>query len=638
MPAAPLNQFTPAELFKAAPALSCCSVHAGISMFLRYVLQRILSVLLPLSIASLAYLHLYPFFHGCAFPVPDPDLAESAPAPTAFVNVLKEHFGYRHGGSSDGGDDDATRGVISPAPFRLLVLADPQIEGDSSLPGPNDGVWERIGRRWMEVVAAETWRERVVMFVSGVGDILFDDVLRSVGAVRKRLDLFGNDYYLGHIYRTLRWWARPTHVAVLGDLIGSQWVSDAEFRVRSGRYWNRVFKGGVRVDDEITVTGSDGYGSGPERIERLAAPGTDGEMAWSNRIISLAGNHDIGYAGDITEKRIERFEREFGRHNWDMRFQYPISTTNGSSKGEQPAPSLHLVVLDSLLLDTPALTPSLQDKTYTFLNDIISHRSRPVEDRTTFTLLLTHLPLHKEAGVCTDAPYFNFFDKDDEKPVNGELRYREGGLREQNHISDHLSHIGVLQGIFGMSGDSHARAGGIGRKGLVLTGHDHTGCDVVHFVNRTSSKPETSTETMPDWSWDAQRYKPGPHTARNSQSTPSIREITLRSMMGEFGGSAGLLSLWFDSNPSVMEWKYDIVTCKLGVQHIWWTVHIIGLVTLCMLMVWLGLCLFDGACFLSGTSNGNASTERKQVPEATTKLLMETNGADSKNREEKRRI
>lgn len=574
---------------------------------LRCVLQRILSVLLPISVALLIYSYLYPVFHGCAFPVPDPNLTSSAPATTAFVNILKEHIGYKYGpvASGDTHGSSAKNAISPPAPFRLLVLADPQIEGDSSLPKPNDGFTDRLWKHWTKIASAKTWEERVLASIKGAKAVVLVDYPRSMDALRKRLDLFGNDYYLAQIYRTLSWWTKPTHVTVLGDLIGSQWVSDTEFNRRTGRYWNKVFKGGVRVDDEITITGGDAYGNGPERIETLPAPSADMQTEWSRRIISLAGNHDVGYAGDITVKRIERFEREFGRHNWDVRFEYAIPSTNASIEKTQQVASLHLIVLDSLLLDTPALSPSLQDQTYKFLNDLISHRSRPVEDRNSFTLLLTHIPLHKEAGVCKDAPHFAFFHADDVSPPNGEPRFKKGGLREQNHISGHLSHVGILQGVFGMSGDPHAPAGGKGRKGLILTGHDHNGCDVVHFVNRTSSGTEKPPEgaNAPSWSWSARRYQPDPEVnSSSSQSTPSIREVTLRSMMGEFGGNAGLLSLWFDSNPAVMEWKYDVVTCKMGVQHVWWTVHITAFIALVMTIVWPFLYLAEKVCpsFITG--------------------------------------
>jgi hypothetical protein len=400
--------------------------------------------------------------------------------------------------------------------------------------------------------------------------------------------LFGNDYYLAHIYRSLSWWTKPTHVTVLGDLVGSQWVSDAEFETRASRYWNRVFTGGRRVEDDITVTGSEAY---DKEKGSILLPLDD--SSWVNRIINIAGNHDVGYAGDITEARMMRFGRAFGRPNWDVRFEYRDARTNTTAHDGEPVapnPSLHLVVLNSLLLDSPALAPDLQVQTYAFMNDVLAHRSHPVEDRTSFTLLLTHLPLHKPASVCTDAPYFSFHDQDDVSPDGQGPRFKAGGLKEQNHLSEPLSHMGILQGLFGMSGDRAAPASGKGRNGLILTGHDHTGCDVVHFVDGREDAPEgQSSEDSAGWSWNARRYSsssPVPSPKETGSSRASIREVTLRSMMGEFGGNAGLLSVWFDSDPAVREWKYEITMCPLGVQHIWWAVHIIAIVTLAMTCVW----------------------------------------------------
>jgi hypothetical protein len=48
-------------------------------------------------------------------------------------------------------------------------------------------------------------------------------------------------------------------------------------------------------------------------------------------------------------------------------------------------------------------------------------------------------------------------------------------------------------------------------------------------------------------------------------------------MMGDFGGNAGLLSLWFDEE--TWDWRFEFVNCKLGTQHIWWVVHILDLIT-----------------------------------------------------------
>ncbi|KAI9369123.1 hypothetical protein BJX61DRAFT_520888 [Aspergillus egyptiacus] len=550
-------------------------------MFLRWFLSRLLlGLLIPLSITSTVYLYLYPVWTGCAYPLPH-STPEASLKGSAFLNTLRQHL--------------VPQSTPEPeaAIFRLLVLADPQLEGDSSLPRPEYGLGARIQKHWNDtLVTLRTAPGDVTRTISTVLRVLVaEDLPRSFKAARKRLDLLGNDYYLAHIYRTLHWWTQPTHVTVLGDLIGSQWVTDDEFQRRGHRYWHRVFRGGERVGDEITRTGDKEYSAddtGTEELEDLPSP-----SSWANRIINIVGNHDIGYSGDASERRIARFEQVFGRGNWDIRFQHP-PVKRGNNNDDELTPTLHLINLNSLTLDGPPYSQDVQQHAYTYLNDLISRRSYPVEDRTTFTLLLTHLPLHKAEGVCTDGPYFTYFDADD---TSKNPRYHAGGLREQNHLSEYISANGILQGIFGMNGDEGVPGGGNGRNGLILTGHDHTGCDVVHFIDRSPAPPNTPASSTDidqeepinhksQWTWKATRYI---HRSSNSSSlisdAPSIREITLRSMMGEYGGNAGLLSLWFDVDAA--EWRYAMALCPAGVQHIWWAVHVIDLVTLGVCSVYI---------------------------------------------------
>ncbi|KAJ5574308.1 uncharacterized protein N7459_008735 [Penicillium hispanicum] len=572
---------------------------------LRPLLARILALILPLSITATVYLYLYPVFNGCAFPLPQSQNTQTDNGSVsvkiqqnAAVNTLLQHLR-----ASDSSAD------IQPAIFRLLILADPQLEGDTSLPFPEWELIPRMRSHWRAVQEAVhdapastplplalISQDVISNITTGLWTLVSEDIPRSLWAAQKRIDLLGNDFYLAHIYRTLFWWTRPTHTTVLGDLLGSQWITDEEFAWRGQRFWTRVFKGGERVDDHLTRTGAVGNDAGDSdyKTTRLEPLGPGADPAWARRIINVAGNHDIGYAGDVSEARMERFEREFGRANWDIRFEHPPVSRPDASEGEATVtPTLHLINLNSLMLDTPALSPEIQTQTYGYLNDIISHRLHPVQDRSTFTLLLTHVPLHKEEGVCTDAPYFTFHDDDDEEGPDGVPRWLADGLREQNHLSDQISAVGILQGLFGMSGDENAPAGGHGRKGLILTGHDHTGCDAVHYVDRDARKTdetETQDENGPDqsssqnWAWAARRYGVA-HAETEAKDSPSIREVTLRSMMGEFGGNAGLLSIWFDADQG--EWDYEITMCPAGVQHIWWAVHVLILVTLIVGLLWI---------------------------------------------------
>ena len=560
-------------------------------MTLRALLSRVFTLLFPVTLAASIYLYLYPIINGCGFPLPHgsaPRESSNSSRLTAWERNVAVNTFLQHVRAPPVASDP------QPAIFRLLVLADPQLEGDTSLPFPEWKLWPRLRTHWratqdavseasftMPIHQIPTDPSVLNNITVGVKTFLTEDIPRSLRATLKQVDLVGNDYYLAHIYRTLFWWTRPTHTTVLGDLLGSQWIDDEEFSRRSRRYWQRVFRGAQRVDDQITQTGARTGDQGPAQ-QALEPLGLGADPAWPRRIINVAGNHDIGYAGDANEARIERFEREFGRVDWDIRFQHPPVTV---SDGSTVTPTLHLINLNTLLFDTPALSQDLQSRSYSYLNDLISHRLYPVEDRSTFTLLLTHLPMHKEEGICTDGPLFTFHEEDDSEGPEDVPRWHAGGLREQNHLSDHISASGILQGIFGLSGDANAAYGGYGRNGVILTGHDHTGCDVIHYVNRTltgttashdgSMEESDGSSSSLNWRWSAQRfnkYRPERPTG------PSIREVTLRAMMGEFGGNAGLLSAWFDLDQG--EWKYEISMCPAGVQHFWWTVHVLILVTL----------------------------------------------------------
>ncbi|KAJ5735477.1 uncharacterized protein N7483_000602 [Penicillium malachiteum] len=620
-------------------------------MSLRSLLGRLFALLLPLSAAATIYLYLYPVFNGCAFPLPS---SQSGAEATTTLEKLEQsplaNTFLQHLRTSDPAN-------TQPAIFRLLVLADPQLEGDTSLPFPEYELIPRIRAHWatvQESLNASSTPGPLSLLnsntLSSIGAGLWclatEDIPRSLRATQKRVDLLGNDYYLAHIYRTLFWWTRPTHTTVLGDLLGSQWIPDDEFTDRSHRYWERVFRGGLRIDDNITWTGAIANHTADQvksdsHLEPLG-PGSNPE--WARRIINVAGNHDIGYAGDVSEARTARFEQEFGRANWDIRFQHPpiprgendVEDVNFSSESVI-TPTLHVINLNTLVFDTPALSSEVQSQSYTYLNDLISERSYPVEDKSTFTLLLTHLPLHKEAGICTDGPYFTFHEEDDEEGLDGVPRFLNGGLREQNHLSDYVSDTGILSGIFGMSGQENAPVGGHGRKGLILTGHDHTGCDTVHYVERVIANTENESEDeavepAQNWKWVARRYQKQYETESASE-TPSIREVTLRSMMGEFGGNAGLLSVWFDTDMG--EWDYEITLCPAGVQHIWWAVHVTILVTFIVGLLW----------FLAGFIGAKQSVKEDTVPirlngtgEKPSKSQREDEAAAGKRRVEHRKI
>ncbi|KAI1398027.1 hypothetical protein F4819DRAFT_469937 [Hypoxylon fuscum] len=519
-------------------------------MFPVVLLRNALRVLVPLAVASTVYLYLYPVFLGCAFPLPQSVNQTEPNSAAAFRDTLRQH-------------------VLSSnnaAPFRLLALGDPQLEGDTSIRNYNRESFPHLTWAFRHLsfkTDQPSLRKRFRQVSHDLVDFWFDDIPDTAESIRKRIDLFGNDFYLAHIYRTLHWWARPTHVTVLGDLLGSQWIRRPEFERRSWRFWNRAFKGGERVPDEVALYPGEEYElAGFLGVEDANA------TAWRRRIINIAGNHDIGYAGDLTFDRLERFERVFGKAAYELRFELPISdpvanaTIYDAEKNphsDRLVPELRIVNINNMNLDTPAAEQSLQDKTYAFLNDVINTASA-VEYQGHFTLVLTHVPLYKPEGVCVDAPYFSF--------------HAGGGVKEQNQLSADASR-GFLEGIFGLSGDPSAPGGGMGRRGVVLNGHDHEGCDTYHYVNQTE---EDRQWQVTKWPTARAEKLPG------KSGVPGLREITVRSMMGEFGGNAGLLSVWFDENE--WEWQFEFANCAFGTQYPWWGVHILDLITLGVLVVY----------------------------------------------------
>lgn len=551
-------------------------------------------LLLPIALIGTSWLYLYPFLHGCAFPQP------------IHTSLPLQH---------------------ARAPFRLLALGDPQLEGDSSLPDPSTPLFSSLRDvpQKLREVNYDPADARDILAKAARGAVA--DLGVWLEGCRKTIDLWGNDYYLAHIVRSLRWATEPTHIAVLGDLLGSQWVTDGEFEKRAGRYWGTVMRGLERVPGEIMgeEVQSDHYDE-PDYVREKTWGGRREVLGederWAKRVINIAGNHDIGYAGDIDEQRVERFEKAFGSVNWDVWFELPGMPTNTSSSDEKDSPSadlhaksntdppaLRLVILNTMNLDTPAYTESLQQDTYAFMNHVIT-TSRPVTSKTHATILLTHIPLQKAPGICVDSPFFDYFEAGH-------------GVREQNMLSEYGSSV-VLQSIFGLSRDVHAEGAGLGRRGVVLNGHDHEGCDTLHWIRQpgapacdakdvdredaywhdgagnsstrgldtdADAAPNATTESPTEDSWHAVRFPPRQYHVRPSSSSssqldcthipsaPHLREITLRSMMGEFSGYAGFLSAWFDPQlGDEGEWVMEFSSCGAGVQHWWWGVHIVDLV------------------------------------------------------------
>lgn len=342
----------------------------------------------------------------------------------------------------------------------------------------------------------------------------------------KRLDTYGNDYYLGHIYNVMKKRLEPTHVAALGDLFSSQWIGDSEFLNRTKRYVTRLFdqpdeqrayvmdfiKENDLVDwqsflhetkekdiKEFEFGYSDVYDwNTPDYSKRMDEP----------LFLNVSGNHDIGYSGDATWQHMARYFRLFGKDNFWIEY-------------ERDTPQAwRIVVLNSLLLEGPALQPEFLEYTWEFLYQLFE---RQFEGS---TVLLTHVPFYKEHGFCVDGPYFEYYDQDARE------QYKIGKLRSQNHLSSDVSQR-VLNLIFN------------DKPGIILTGHDHEGCET--WYNRNSTG---------EW-----------YSSKTKDEKNAIKEVTVRAMMGEFGGNTGVMTGHFGSQG---DWEFDFKLCPFVIQHVWW--------------------------------------------------------------------
>ncbi|KAK5630448.1 hypothetical protein RRF57_006163 [Xylaria bambusicola] len=542
------------------------------------LIRNVVRILSVVAVACTLHLYFYPFFRGCAFPLPPtPSNASHLVADSLVLNDSQREHSFGPAGG--------------PAPFRLLALGDPQLEGDTAIRNYGRPAFFHLEwaiRHLMFRTEQPSLRKRFRQITHDLVDVFFDDIPDTLESIRKHIDLFGNDFYLAHIYRTMRWWTKPTHVTVLGDLLGSQWIRDREFHRRSKRFWSRSFRGAERIPDEVAQYPAEDY-----NVSGILGAEDSEAAVWQRRLINVVGNHDIGYAGDMTPELLDRFERAFGKAAYELRFELPIEdpVTNATifdpennPTSNRLLPELRILNINNMNLDTPALNESLQDYTYKFINTIIS-TSSAVEFKGHYTIVLTHIPLYKPEGVCVDAPFFDF--------------HEGGGVKEQNQLSADASR-GFLEGIYGLSGDVNAPAAGTGRRGVILNGHDHEGCDTYHYINQSLPSDERKWQVA---RWDAARKDELPEKT----GLPGIREITVRSMMADFGGHAGLLSVWFDQDS--WEWKHEFTVCALGRQYYWWFVHIFDIILLVILVAY-------GALEISIMSGFNAEAwfQTKLVP------------------------
>ncbi|CAR21178.1 Ted1p [Lachancea thermotolerans CBS 6340] len=386
----------------------------------------------------------------------------------------------------------------------------------------------------------ETQSSPADVHLMAFGDPQIKGIWRNTPYVT-RLDIFGNDFYLGHIFSTMRNRLNPTHVAVMGDLFSSQWIGDSEFFNRTMRYTKRIFKRDTTSLENIRNDSHDENGLyknywvqfADEFKRRLTEEpktlgfGYENVHTWDPEhedylFINLTGNHDIGYSGDATFQHMSRFHQLFGKDNYWI--EYDRDTDH----------PWRIVVLDSMLLEGPPLQQEFVNATWEFLLQLFEQRFEGS------TVLLTHVPFYKKEGLCTDGELFRYYPDDYPREP-----YKQNLLRSQNHLSEDVTKR-VLNLIF----DN-------GKPGIILTGHDHEGCETVY--NKDSKTG--------DWNAAKTMQSPDFH----------VREVTVRSMMGEFNGNTGLVTGHFNHETKTWEWSFSL--CPFSIQHVWWFTKVVTILS-----------------------------------------------------------
>ncbi len=211
-----------------------------------------------------------------------------------------------------------------------------------------------------------------------------------------------NDHYL----RSALWrgavLGRATHVAMLGDVFSYQFLDELSFRERRERYeWALRAVGGLPV-------------------------------------VTLAGNHDIGYGAEQSDGARARWEKQVGPLRGQMRL------------GEQH----ELVWLNAMVLDNGDADEAARSE-WAF----VARAKKDAAGRA--VVLLIHVPLHKAAGSCPgDRPQLR--------------REASGRVAEQTLLSEESS-ARLLKELDPVA---------------VFSGHDHEGCRHGREVTLTAVQAE----------------------------------------------------------------------------------------------------------------------------------------------------
>lgn len=191
-------------------------------------------------------------------------------------------------------------------------------------------------------------------------------------------------------------------------------------------------------------------------------------------------------------------------------------------------------------------------------------------------VLLTHIPFHKEQGICVDPPDIhvhwyvfllfstlitNLFNltHNQSTPIETHSTYTHALIpstknsnlsnafflffsRDNTIIEQTMLTPNTTQWILNTL-----------RPDFVLNGHDHYGCDVVHTLHRgqdTWIASATDLSLPVSGSSQEEQQQEEVKEQRQRHRVRRVREVTQRSMMAEFGGYSGLFEIKIPSTSS----------------------------------------------------------------------------------------
>ncbi|KAG0277301.1 hypothetical protein BGZ96_002918 [Linnemannia gamsii] len=337
-------------------------------------------------------------------------------------------------------------------------------------------------------------------------------------------------------------------------------------------------------------------------------------------MINITGNHDIGYGYDISQDRVVRWEQVFGKSNFISSMDIPsveessasendtdsrrMQTSNNEENNRTSRSNrrLHLVVLNTMLLDGPSSDEDLRGQTWEFLQEASLLKENGPQDK---IVLLTHIPFHKEQGICVDPPdiHFNW----------------DNTIIEQTMLTPNTTQW-ILNTL---------------RPDFVLNGHDHYGCDVVHTLHHdqdtwiasaidlpyptpTPSSQDVQEGEVEEEDEEDEEEDEDEETKEQIKPARRVREVTQRSMMAEFGGYSGLFEIKTPvNNNEGDELEFHYTACGFFNDLQVWIVIVTDLI---VVVLWF---LFGLVHLITSslTNSGQAGRKIHALPSEKQKLL-----------------